>query len=333
MSSNSRFICLSFIFSCLLMLNFQFLKSQNLSSLDAVVEQQKKNFGGKLAVLVWKDTILYNKIIGEEMSLNAQAPIGCTSAWLTAALTMTFVDQGKLDLDDPVAKYLPIFAIYAKSYLTIRHCLANVTGIEPEKEGVQKLFQKNRFPNLEEEVNAIAKREIKNNPGEVFFYNNYGSNIVGRVLEIVGKKSFDRLMMDRIFRPCGMKRSTFSLDMYINPFSGGYSTPADMVKFQAMLLNKGVAGVKKVLSEESIAEMQKVQTGSAKNLFVPKHTEGYVYGLGVWLRNGVVTSPSLKGGWVYIDVAKRYALLIFGETKDDKKEFYDGIINEVSSKF
>ena len=73
-----------------------------------------------------------------------------------------------------------------------------------------------------------------------------------------------------------------------------------MIKFQAMLLNKGMAGVKKVLSEESIAEMQKVQTGSAKNLFVPKHTEGYVYGLGVWLRNGIVTSPSLRGGWAIL---------------------------------
>ena len=132
------------------------------------MEQQKKNFGGKLAVMVWKDTILYNKIVGEELSLNTQLPIGCASAWLTAALTMTFVEQGKLDLDDPVAKYLPIFGSYAKSYLTIRHCLANVTGIEPEKEGIQKFFQKNKFPNLEEEVNAIAKREIKNNPREVF---------------------------------------------------------------------------------------------------------------------------------------------------------------------
>jgi CubicO group peptidase (beta-lactamase class C family) len=309
------------------------LFAQNFSGLDAIVEAQKKNFGGKLAVMVWKDTVVYKKLVGEDMALNTQMPIGCASAWLTAALTMTFVEQGKLDLDDPVTKYLPIYGTYAKSYLTIRHCLANITGIEPEKEGIQKFFQKNRFPNLEEEVNAIAKREIKNNPGEVFFYNNYGSNIVGRVLEIVGKKGFDRLMMDRIFRPCGMKRSSFSLDIFVNPFSGGYSTPADMIKFQAMLLNKGMAGTKKVLSEESIKEMQKIQTGTAKNLFIPKHTEGYQYGLGNWIRDGIVTSPSLRGGWAYIDTKKNYACLIFGETKDDKKEYYDAIINAVSSAF
>ncbi|HUQ66237.1 MAG TPA: serine hydrolase domain-containing protein [Flavitalea sp.] len=333
MSYKIRRVCLSFITLSVMMLNFQLLHAQNLSALDGMIEQTKKQFGGKLAVMVWKDTIVYKKFAGEDLTLNTQGPIGCESAWLTAGLTMTFVEQGKLDLDDPVAKYLPIYATYAKSYLTIRHCLANVTGIEPEKGGIQKIFQKTRFTSLEEEVNAIAKREIKNNPGEVFYYNNYGSNIVGRVLEIVGKKGFDRLMMERIFRPCGMKRSTFSSDVAINPFSGGVSTPADYIKFQAMLLNGGMAGIKKVLTPQSIAEMQKVQTGNAKNIFVPAHVQGYVYGLGNWIRDGVITSPSLQGGWAWIDTKKKYAVLVFGETKEDKKEYYDEIINAVDAGF
>ena len=334
MSSKRRYVCLSFILSCVLMLNFQMLKAQSLRDVDASVEQVKKHFGGKVAVMVWKDTLMYKKFLGEDITLNTQFPIGCASAWLTAALAMTFVEQGKIDLDDPVAKYLPVYASYAKSYLTIRHCLANVTGIEPEKGGIQKFFQKNKFPSLEEEVNAIAKREIKNNPGEVFYYNNYGSDIVGRILEIVGKKGFDRLMMDRIFRPCGMKRSTFASENAINPFSGGVSTPADFIKFEAMLLNKGMSGVKKVLSEESIAEMQKIQTGSAKNLFVPAQvSNGSVYGLGNWLSNGVVTSPSLQGGWVQVDMNKKYAFLIFGESKEDKRELYDGIIRAIDQHF
>lgn len=333
MAYNVSRACLSFIIMCSLMLKFQASSAQSLSSLDATVEASKKAFGNRLAVMVWKDTVLYEKYVGEDVNKNYQFPVGCASAWFTAALTMTFVEQGKLDLDDPVAKYLPIYASYAKSYLTIRHCLANVTGIEPEKGGVQKLFQKTKFATLEDEVNAIAKREIKNNPAEVFYYNNYGSNIVGRVLEIVGKKNFDRLMMDRIFRPCGMKRSTFASDAAVNPFSGAMCTAQDMLKFEAMLLNKGMAGTKKVLSEESIKEMQKVQTGTAKTLFVPAQMGGYVYGLGNWLNNGIVASPSLAGGWFYIDVNKGYALAILGEAKEDKKEYYDKIINEVSAHF
>ena len=139
--------------------------------------------------------------------------------------------------------------------------------------------------------------------------------------------------MDRIFRPCGMKRSSFASDMAVNPFNGAVSTPADFIKFQAMLLSGGMAGTKKVLNEESIKEMQKVQTGNAKNLNVPAELQGYVYGLGNWIRDGIVTSPSLQGGWAYIDTKKKYAVLIMGVPKEDKKEYYDEIIREISSRF
>lgn len=130
-----------------------------------------------------------------------------------------------------------------------------------------------------------------------------------------------------------MKRSNFSSDMAVNPFSGGVSTPSDFIKFQMMLLNGGMAGTKKVLSEASIAEMQKLQTGNAKNLFVPAHTTGYVYGLGNWINDGIIASPSLQGGWAYIDMKKKYAVFIFGETKEDKKEYYDEILSAIAAKF
>src|SRR5690348_5950711 len=98
MSYKTRYICLSFILSCVLMLNLQSVFAQDFSALDGIVEKTKKNFGGKMAMMVWKDTVVYKKLVGEDVSLNTQIPIGCASAWLTAALAMTFVEQGKMDL-------------------------------------------------------------------------------------------------------------------------------------------------------------------------------------------------------------------------------------------
>lgn len=334
MSYKSANSCLKFIFSACVMLLLQTTKGQDFSALDATIEQKKNLFGGQMAVMVWKDTMVFQKLTGD-LTLNTQGSVGCASAWFTAALAMTFVEQGKISLDDPVSKYLPIFGTYAKSYLTIRHCLANITGIEPDKGGVQKFFQKNKFATLEDEVNAFAKREIKNNPGEVFYYNSIGSNIVGRVLEVVGKKAFERLMLDKVFRPLGMKRSSFASDVAVNPFSGAVSTPADMMKFLQMLLNKGTLGTKKVLSEASITEMQKIQTGDAKIMFVPKHTEGYAYGLGNWIGTnenaGIFASPGLSGGWPYVNTNKNYACLIFGDAKDkeEKRDVYLDIIGQL----
>lgn len=328
-------ICLKFIFTMVSLQLLQIVHGQvDFSKLDKLIEQKKSQFGGKIAVMVWKDTLLYQKATGD-LTINTQDNVGCASAWFTAAVAMTFVDQGKISLDDKVSKFLPIYATYAKKYLTIRHCLANTTGLAPGKGGIEGFFQKKKFETLEDEVNSFASgREIVNNPGEAFNYNDIGTNIVGRILEIVGKKTFDRLALERIFRPCAMKKTSFASDKALNPFSGAVSTPSDYLKFLEMLRNKGTLNGKKVLSEKAIAEMQKMQTGTAKISFLPKVVEGESYGLGNWIQaDGIFNCPGLSGDWPYINVSKRYVCVIFGTPKEkDKKKAYSDIIEELEEK-
>ena len=82
--------------------------------------------------MVYKDgKTVYQKTMGE-FNAKTQAPIAAAGNWLTAALVMVFVDQGKVSLDDPVSKYIPSFEKYIKNYVTIRHCLTHTTGIENE---------------------------------------------------------------------------------------------------------------------------------------------------------------------------------------------------------
>jgi CubicO group peptidase (beta-lactamase class C family) len=337
MSYKPRSNCLKFILIAFSLLMLQVIRAQNsFGSLDALVDQRKSQFGGKLALMVWQDTVMYQKAVGEDFTINTQDNVGCASAWFTAALAMTFVDQGKISLDDKVSKYLPVYATYAKKYLTIRHCLGNITGLATEKGGVERFFQKRKFETLEDEVNAYASgREIVNNPGEAFNYNDIGTNIVGRVLEVVGKKTFDRLALERIFRPCGMKKTSFASGRAINPFSGAVSTTADYLKFLAMLQNKGTLNGKKVLSEQAVEEMQKTQTGTAKIGFTPKVVEGSAYGLGNWIQGeGIFNCPGLTGCWPYINVTKKYVCVIFGTPKEkDKKAVYSDIISAVEGKF
>jgi CubicO group peptidase (beta-lactamase class C family) len=340
MSYNFRINCLTFSFFACFLLMFQLVSAQpDFSSVNSYFDGKKGLFGGNSVVLVWQnDKIVYQKLNGE-FNLTTQMPAGAASQWFTAALTLYFVEQGKISLDDPVSKYLPIYSKYAKSYLTIRHCLAHLTGLQSEKGGVQKLFQKTKFPSLEEEVNSFASsREIVNNPGLEFNFNNMGPNIVGRVLEIVGKKSFDRLMLERIFRPLGMKRSTFVSETAVNPAAGAQTSAGDMIRFLAMLLNKGTLAGKKILSEESVAEMMKIQTGNAKTVFVPTAAQGYAHGLGCWLedseqsgKNNIAVAPGLFGSWPYIDTCRNYAAVIFTkqQSKEEKREPYLEIRNAI----
>src|SRR5688500_18639004 len=209
MSYKFRSNCLRFSSILIFLLLFQSLRSSaQFAEVDVIAEKAKSQYDGQLVVLAWKDdSIFYKKEIGD-LNINSAEQVGAAGNWFTAALLMHYVDQGKISLDDPVSDYLPIFGKYAKSYLTIRHCLTHTTGMQPEKGRLQKLFQKSKFPTLEDEVNSFAKLEIITNPGEEFYYSNIGINIAGRVLEVVGKKGFDRLMQEKIFRPLGMKKST-----------------------------------------------------------------------------------------------------------------------------
>lgn len=325
------------------LLFFQLVNGQyDFAALDQYLQKNQKQLGNNLVALVWKDgKILYQKELGE-FNAKTQAPIAASSQWLTAALVMTFVDQGKLDLDEPVNKYLPIFNKYMKSYITLRHCLSHTTGIEREPRLSSKLLDRKKYENLEEEVNAIAAKEISNNPQKEFFYGGYGYAIAARVCEIVAKKSFDRLIQERITRPLRMKGTNFSNESggAPNPAAGAQSTANDYVNFMSMILNKGMFEGKRILSEAAIAEMHTAQYTDLPVKFAPAAVSGWGSGFGVWLmetdekgKASLVSSPGFFGCFPYINLTKKYAAILISKSllSEQKKEissgFY-GIIDE-----
>ena len=122
---------------------------QKFSDLEDMLQQQQKALGKDFVVMIWKkdDTLVYKKEVGEFDS-RTQAPIASCSKWLTAALVMTFVDEGKLSLDDKISKWLPEFEKYGKNYITIRDCLSHITGIRSEPITILKLLERKKFSSL-----------------------------------------------------------------------------------------------------------------------------------------------------------------------------------------
>lgn len=344
MSLKTNPFCLSCSFLSLFLLFFQFSFSQSdFSRLDALLQKNQKLLGNDVVALVYKDgKVIHTKELGE-FNAKTQAPIASCSKWLTAALVMQFVDEGKLKLDDPVSKYLPIFDKYMKSYVTIRMCLAHTTGIESEKGSLAKIMQRGKYATLEDEVNAFAAKEISNNAGTEFHYGPIGLNIAGRVLEVISKKSFDRLIQEKLLRPLKMKFTTFvNENGYApNPSGGARSTANDYMNFLSMILNKGMFEGKQILSASAIEEMQTPQYTGLPIKFTPKVAEGFHYGLGEWIQeedaNGkstVVSSPGLFGTWPYIDKCRNYAAIIFvksllGEQKKDLMLQFKGAVDDV----
>ena len=293
------------------------------AGIDAVLSQKKAALGNQAVVLVFKDgKTVCQKSVGDGFKPESAEPIGSASKWLTAALVMTFVDKKELSLDDPVAKYIPVFTSYSKGYITLRQCLSETTGIESDDRKLNKMVKKNKFENLEEEVNYFAAhKDIVANAGKEFFYGETGYTILGRVLEIVAKKkTFSKLMQERITRPLGMRRTNFANETgegAENPASGAVSSAADYIKFLTMLLNGGEYMGKQILSKAAIAEMEKISAPSVPVKGTPKLTQGFHYGFGVWIDDNspskapVICCPGTNGTWPLIDRCHGYAAIIF----------------------
>ncbi|WP_207632779.1 serine hydrolase domain-containing protein [Foetidibacter luteolus] len=317
------------------MLFFQVLHAQyDFSLLDAKLQQSQKQLGGNVVTLVFKDgKQVYKKELGD-FNAATPAPIASCSKWLTAALVMQFVDEGKLSLDDYVSKYIPDMQQYGKGYITIRQCLSHTTGIHNDRP-LASLIKLSRYQTLEEEVkDFMSKHELDDPPGKAFYYSSIGLNMAGRVLEIIGKKSFDRLMQDKLLRPLGMRNTTFASERAVNPSGGAKSTAADYMNFLQMILNKGMFNGKRILSEKSIEEMQKAQTTPAMIKYAPPAATGYNYALGEWIleqdkdgKSIAVSSPGLFGTWPVVNNQKGYAAIVFVKTilNETRKEIYSDI--------
>jgi CubicO group peptidase (beta-lactamase class C family) len=324
-----------FILNLLICL-YSFAQS-NFDAVDQLFKQNQKAMGNFVALAVKDGKPIYTKVGGQDFTAKSPAPIGNIGNWMTAALVMTFVDEGKLSLDDKVTQFLPMFGKYSKGYITIRNCLTNTTGIRTD-EGI-KIQQKNKFETLEDEVNSIAsKHPIATNPGTEFFYSSLGPEIAARVLEVVGKKPFDRLMAERIIRPCKMKGTSFSSETggAIDASGGARSTANDYVNFLTMLLNKGVFEGKQVLSEKAVAEMETPQFADLPVKYMPKEYPGAKYGLGAFITEmggpggtpSVLVAPDFLGAAAYIDKCRNYgAILIEEKPEEEKKAIFKSFMN------
>jgi CubicO group peptidase (beta-lactamase class C family) len=312
-------------------------------AVDQLFKQNQKALGNFVA-LVWKDgKIIYQKQGTQDFSAKNPAPIAGAGDWLTAAVVMTYVDDGKLSLDDKVTKFIPLFGKYMKGYITIRNCLTHTTGIRGDAEGVMKVLQKSKFETLEEEVNSYAsKRDIVANPGTEFSYSNIGPNIAARVLEVITKKGFDRLVMERLLRPLKMRGTSFANEDggAVNPAGGARSTANDYINFLSMLLNKGMFGDKRVLSEKSVAELETIQFASLPVKFAPKTLQGAHFTLGAYSLDAnssgdptVFICPNLLGTTPFMDKCRNYAAILIVEkpvaAEEQKKSLYLSMKNLV----
>lgn len=323
-------------------------RAQDKSQLDRWVDDHVKEMGGRAILVVWKDgRLVYNYSVNEmtprqkmvrkvfarrlkkeadlgDYTMMTRQPIASCSKWLSAALIMTFVDEGKLRLSDTVGKYLPVLSAHGKGNITISQCLSHQTGInEPPLD--ENLRDRRKIGSMDGVIRSIADMPMEGQPGKVFHYSSAGLQIAGAVIEKMGGESFEDLFAERIARPLNMKNTDFGHGPVAMPAGGAGSTPEDYLNFLIMIYQKGMFEGRRVLSEKSIAEMQVDRiTPDIRVAYSPVPTESIGYGYGEWVvrpDGRTVTSPGLFGSIPWVDNDRGYcAFLMTFYIKNDDRE-------------
>jgi CubicO group peptidase (beta-lactamase class C family) len=263
---------------------------------------------GVAVAVVNKDGLLYNEAFGKSRTLTDK-PMAKDTIFNMASMTkpvtsvaiMMLVDEGKLKLDDEVAKYLPKWqeplviskfndadASYetrpARRPITIRHLLTHTSG----------LGYGFASPTLTRLIEKTKKTELDLpllfDPGEGWAYGP-STRVLGYVVEAISGQKIDAFLESRILSPLGMhdtgylvptakyervvavnRRGTdgkFVEQPVPSPIpatvvgdGGLYGTATDYGLFLRMLLNRGTLNGKRILSERSVKTMLQVHTGN-----------------------------------------------------------------------
>jgi CubicO group peptidase (beta-lactamase class C family) len=338
-----------FILTLITLYSLTIHAQSNFSKVDSWLQDNAALMGGRVVLVVYKDgKVVYNHAVNDmnmrqkfvaRMIANKQgkkadldnytstsrAAIASCSKWLSAALVMTFVDEGKLKLTDTVGKYLPILSQHGKGNITIGECLSHQTAIKtpPLKESLQEMRQEN---SMDEAIADIAGLPMEGTPGKVFHYSNAGLQIAGAILEKISGKSFETLFAERIARPLNMLNTDFGNAKVALPAGGAYSTAEDYLNFLTMIMNRGIFNGKRILSENSIAQMQTNRiTPEVKIAYSPAEAGGLGYGYGEWVFDThTISSPGLFGSFPWIDKDKKYAafMMTFYIKNDGRQQRY-----------
>ncbi|MDB6080352.1 MAG: estB 3 [Akkermansiaceae bacterium] len=248
---------------------------------------------------------------------------------VTATAVMMMQEEGKLSVDDPIAKYLPEFADLKDPEgkpvsVTIKQCLTHTSGLQDLPAGMGK-----GLLTLEDFTKAVAPLPLKALPGAKWEYCQTGINAVGRIVEVVSGESYPDFLAKHLFVPLGMSSTGFYLNeeqaarlatsykrtpegvlekvelpffegqpatsrnRYPRANGGLFSDAEDYAKFARMILNGGELDGRRYLKEGSVKQMTTVQTGSLATGFTP----GNGWGLG-WcvVRQPQAVSATLSAG-------------------------------------
>lgn len=276
------------------------MSADTLQQIDRLMEQAVRDsvFPGGVVGIVKDGVLVHNQGYGyhtynklrEVKDNDVYDLASLTKIVATTTAVMRLVDDGKLDLEDRVSKYIPEFKQGDKKKIRIKNLLLHNSGLPPFRTYVDDL--KNR----EEILNAVKNEPLINRPFREYVYSDLGFILLADIVEQITGQRLDRYMRKDFYYPLGMPATHFNpsrlgqwmkdrippteIDTvfrnetvngvvhderayYMDGVAGHaglFSSARDLAVYAQMLLNKGSYAGEQYLSEEVISEFTRRQS-------------------------------------------------------------------------
>lgn len=202
----------------------------------------------------------------------------------TTTAAMILYEEGKFDLDDPVATYIPEFAQNGKEKVTIRQLMTHTSGFAA---GIPLYNMGN---SREERLQILFAHPLDHEPGSTYIYSDLNMIVLGALIERLTNERLDHFITKRITTPLGMHDTMYNPPQRLKPriaateyqtrvprglvwgevhdekawaldgiagHAGLFSTAKDLAIFGHMMLQEGKYGNKRILKPETVRLMMK----------------------------------------------------------------------------
>jgi CubicO group peptidase (beta-lactamase class C family) len=271
------------------------------ASLDEVVARIDEQLGkilvaqkiaGMSVVVIHDQDVLLARGYGHA-DLASKAPadkatvyrVGSITKVFTATALMQLRDAGKLNLDDPIEKYVPEFKIKSRfpdaRPVTFRQVASHYSGLPTEAPLPYSYQDVSAFPRTEELIAGLEHSELQVPANTRSLYSNLGYNILGLAIERIARRPYADYVTERILQPLGMKHTGFVVTEELGrllatgyraanesgaheiaPYADHglasgmlYSSVEDMAELLKLQFREGPAGGRQILGSSALREM------------------------------------------------------------------------------
>lgn len=134
------------------------------------------------------------------VTTDTAGPIGSVTKQFTGAAILKLEMQGKLNVNDPITKYLKDVPP-DKEGITIHHLLTHTSGIPTTVARCRESTTRDDF------VRMAMNSKLESKPGEKYDYSNHGYELLGAIIEVASGQSYEQYLRDNLFRPAGMNQT------------------------------------------------------------------------------------------------------------------------------